>query len=79
MNNVTIVNALLQFIKAAGVSSAFKKHGPDVLELLVHKGQHYDVKMSDISFCDLYIPNQDYIFGVDTKQFCNNGFLKCQR
>ena len=49
MRIVTIVGARPQFIKAAVVSSEFKKIA-GLKEVIVHTGQHYDNKMSDVFF-----------------------------
>jgi len=56
---VTIVGARPQFIKAAIVSRALAKQ-PDVEESLVHTGQHYDERMSEIFFEQLGIPCPRY-------------------
>ena len=56
---VTIVGARPQFIKAATVSRAFKKHGK-ASEVIVHTGQHYDANMSDVFFSSMGIPTPDY-------------------
>ena len=61
MKIVTIVGARPQFIKAAPVSRAIKKHnreghGTQITEILVHTGQHYDDAMSGIFFRDLDLP-----------------------
>ena len=52
---LTVVGARPQFIKAAAVSRAFKGR-PGLSETMVHTGQHFDKKMSDIFFQELEIP-----------------------
>ena len=64
MKIMTIVGARPQFIKAAVVSRAFKEHRPDVQEIIVHTGQHYDANMSDVFFDELDIPRPDYNLGI---------------
>ncbi len=54
MKIVSIVGARPQFIKAAPVSKALHKAGHE--EMLVHTGQHYDYKMSQIFFDEMDIP-----------------------
>lgn len=54
MKVVSILGARPQFIKAAPVSRAFRKHG--VQEFLLHTGQHYDRMMSDVFFDQLDLP-----------------------
>ncbi len=63
MKIVTIVGARPQFVKAAVVSRALKAH-PQVQELIVHTGQHYDASMSDIFFDEMEIPRPTYHLGV---------------
>jgi len=53
---VTILGARPQFIKAATVSRAFAKYNDTLEELIIHTGQHYDYKMSDLFFEELSIP-----------------------
>lgn len=64
MKILTIIGARPQFIKAAVVSRAFKEHRPDVQEIIVHTGQHYDANMSDVFFEELDIPKPDYNLGI---------------
>jgi len=58
MKIATIVGARPQFIKAAAVSRPLRAH-PDIVEILIHTGQHYDVNMSDVFFRELDIPKPD--------------------
>lgn len=51
---LTIVGARPQFVKAAVLSNAFKTIG--VKEKIVHTGQHYDHKMSQVFFDELGLP-----------------------
>jgi len=64
MKVLTIIGARPQFIKAAVVSRAFKEYRPDVQEIIVHTGQHYDTNMSDVFFDELEIPEPDYNLGI---------------
>lgn len=59
---LTVVGARPQFIKAALVSRALEIAG--VQEVLVHTGQHYDVRMSDVFFRQLGIRDPEYNLGV---------------
>lgn len=63
MKVATVVGARPQFIKAAVVSRTMLTV-PDVQEILIHSGQHYDKEMSDIFFEELDIPRPDYFLGV---------------
>jgi len=53
-----VVGARPNFMKAAPVLHAFAKE-TNVLQTLVHTGQHYDVSMSDVFFRELEIPEPD--------------------
>ena len=69
MHILTIVGARPQFIKAAAVSRAIRRHnaasgGAPIQEVLVHTGQHYDENMSQVFFDELNIPHPDYNLGV---------------
>ncbi|HBT47656.1 MAG TPA: UDP-N-acetylglucosamine 2-epimerase (non-hydrolyzing) [Peptococcaceae bacterium] len=63
MKITTVVGARPQFIKAAVVSRVLRAT-PEVQEVLVHTGQHYDENMSDIFFEELEIPRPDYHLGI---------------
>jgi UDP-GlcNAc3NAcA epimerase len=56
---LSIVGARPQFIKAATVSRAIR-HRPELEELLVHTGQHYDPNMSGIFFRELEMREPDH-------------------
>jgi UDP-GlcNAc3NAcA epimerase len=57
MKVATIVGARPQFIKAAPVSLALRRHHREVI---IHTGQHYDVNMSGQFFTELAIPTPDH-------------------
>lgn len=77
---LTVVGARPNFMKAAPIITAIRKHNerigrpsapegaaelPIVLEnILVHTGQHYDEAMSDRFFADLNIPKPDVHLGA---------------
>ena len=52
MKLLTIVGARPQFIKAAAFSNTLKRH-PQIKEVIVHTGQHYDKNMSEVFFSEL--------------------------
>jgi UDP-GlcNAc3NAcA epimerase len=59
MRIVSIVGARPQFVKAGVVSRALRSV-PDITEVLVHTGQHYDENMSKVFFDQLGIPRPDW-------------------
>ena len=58
MKIVSVVGARPNFMKVAPFCRALGKH-PSVRHLLVHTGQHYDVRMSEQFFRELDIPDPD--------------------
>lgn len=60
---MTVVGARPQFIKAAVVSHELEK-GNDVVEEIVHTGQHYDTNMSQTFFDELNIPKPVANLGI---------------
>ena len=63
MKVFTVLGARPQFVKAATVSAAFNKN-PDIQEVLVHTGQHYDPEMSEIFFAELKVRAPAYNLGI---------------
>jgi UDP-GlcNAc3NAcA epimerase len=60
---LTIIGARPQFVKAATVSRAMRLI-PEITEILVHTGQHYDTNMSEIFFSELDIPKANYYLDI---------------
>jgi len=62
---VTIIGARPQIIKAAALSRAIRKHFSDkIREIIVHTGQHYDQKMSQVFIDELDIPVPNYNLSI---------------
>jgi UDP-N-acetylglucosamine 2-epimerase (non-hydrolysing) len=59
---VSIVGARPQFVKLAPVAAALSEDGHE--HVIVHTGQHYDDRLSDVFFADLAIPEPDVHLGV---------------
>lgn len=58
---LTIIGARPQIIKSAALNRAIRTKFPNQLvEVLVHTGQHYDYSMSDVFFEEMEIPKPDY-------------------
>ena len=58
MHILHVVGARPNFMKAAPVWKAFAEHA-SVSQTLIHTGQHYDSRMSDVFFRQLEIPEPD--------------------
>lgn len=63
MKVLHIVGTRPNFMKVAPVMRALEDV-PEVRQVLVHTGQHYDPRMSDAFFTDLELPAPDHFLGV---------------
>ena len=63
MKIASVVGTRPNFIKIAPLIREMEKH-PEINNLLVHTGQHYDKQMSKFFFDDLKIPKPDINLGV---------------
>ena len=63
MKILHIVGARPNFMKMAPIIAALRRH-EGVQQILVHTGQHYDAKMSDVFFQDLGMRDPDVHLGV---------------
>ncbi|RRQ50017.1 UDP-N-acetylglucosamine 2-epimerase (non-hydrolyzing) [Maribacter algicola] len=71
MKIITIVGARPQFVKAAVVSRAiaeYNSYQPTqiIQEIIVHTGQHFDTKMSDVFFEQMNIPLPHYNLDINS-------------
>jgi len=65
INILTVIGARPQIIKAAAVSRAIRtKFAESLNEVILHTGQHYDDKMSDVFFTELAIPRPNHQLDV---------------
>lgn len=64
MKLLTIIGARPQFVKAAALSREIKKY-PQLQEIIVHTGQHFDANMSDIFFEEMEIPKPHYHLNIN--------------
>lgn len=60
---VSIIGARPQFIKAGAISRKILEN-TEIEEVLIHTGQHYDSKMSEVFFKELEIPSPKYNLGI---------------
>ncbi len=60
---ISVAGARPNFMKIAPLMAAFGQH-PEIEPMLVHTGQHYDEKMSDLFFRQLGIPEPDVNLGI---------------
>lgn len=62
MKILHVVGARPNFIKMAPILEALGNY-PQIQNMLVHTGQHYDYEMSGVFFQDLEMPKPDYFLG----------------
>ena len=60
---IVVAGARPNFMKIAPLMREFNKYKNHFETLLLHTGQHYDFKMSDIFFQNLNIPKPDIYLG----------------
>tara|TARA_Y100000768_G_C23962973_1_gene676371 strand:+ start:988 stop:2043 length:1056 start_codon:yes stop_codon:yes gene_type:complete len=60
----TIIGARPQFIKTALISEKLNTSS-SLSEIIIHTGQHFDQKMSDIFFDEMKIPNPNYNLNIN--------------
>ncbi|MGE0561845.1 MAG: non-hydrolyzing UDP-N-acetylglucosamine 2-epimerase [Flavobacteriales bacterium] len=65
MKILTILGARPQFIKAAALSRVIQQH-PEIQEVIVHTGQHFDNNMSDVFFEEMEIPKPAYFLNINS-------------
>ena len=63
MKIINVAGARPNFMKIAPLTEAFRAY-PEIEAVLVHTGQHYDERMSDLFFRELEIPEPDVNLGV---------------
>jgi UDP-GlcNAc3NAcA epimerase len=62
---LNIVGARPQIIKASAISRAIRtKFSREIIEIILHTGQHYDKEMSEVFFDELEIHKPHYNLGV---------------
>lgn len=64
---ISVVGARPNFMKMAPIHKQLLKHKSKVVHKIVHTGQHYDKKMSDVFFKELELPKPDIYLGVGSK------------
>lgn len=65
---LTIIGARPQIIKAAALNRAIRtKFSNQLVEVIVHTGQHYDYGMSDIFFKEMGLQHPNYQLGIGSK------------
>lgn len=70
MKIITVLGARPQFIKAATLSHAIRKHNEQssikIEDIIIHTGQHFDHNMSQVFFDEMKITPPKYSLGVNS-------------
>lgn len=66
MKIISVIGARPQFVKEAIMQRGFKKHN-DIIEVVVHTGQHFDSNMSGIFFEDFKMEAPKYELNINNK------------
>ncbi len=61
---LSVVGARPNFMKVAPLHRELLRHADRVRHVILHTGQHYDAKMSDVFFNDLELPAPDIHLGI---------------
>ncbi|HSR93614.1 MAG TPA: UDP-N-acetylglucosamine 2-epimerase (non-hydrolyzing) [Solirubrobacterales bacterium] len=64
MRIVYVIGTRPNFVKTAPVIAALRRRLPDGRHIVVHTGQHYDRKMSEVFFEELGVPAPDHMLEV---------------
>ncbi len=64
---ISVVGARPNFMKMAPIHKQLLKHRSKVIHKIVHTGQHYDKKMSDVFIKELELPKPDIYFDAGSK------------
>ena len=65
MKILSVVGTRPQFVKLAPISEALKGRCEHII---VHTGQHYDERLSDVFFAGLGIPDPDVQLGIRARR-----------
>ena len=79
MKIITVVGARPQIIKAAAISRVISDKFPQIEEIILHTGQHYDQNMSNVFFEELNIPKPSINLNVGSSSHGKQTALMIER